>query len=107
MYDRALQSDNLRAAFRKNRYLPIGKKTVVAEHQLMQKLVFKGKQNEFVTINEVEKSENEPKNNNNLFKLQKASDFLQKRGGDVLRAVTMAKKPRRNISTVVAGKAII
>jgi hypothetical protein len=31
---------------------------------------------------------------------------LKKRGGDVLKYVTVAKKPRKNISTIVAGKAI-
>ena len=41
-----------------------------------------------------------------LLNSKKTGDFLQKRDGDVLRAVTMAKKPRRNISTVVGDKAI-
>ena len=102
VYDRALQSDNLRAAFRKTGIYPL-EKTVVSEHQLMPSLVFKGKQNELVTVNEDENSE---KNNKNILRLEKASGFLQKRGGDVLKAATLAKKPRRNISSVVAGKAI-
>jgi hypothetical protein len=33
-------------------------------------------------------------------------DFFVKRGGDVLKATEIAKKPRRNISSVIAGKAI-
>ena len=33
-------------------------------------------------------------------------DFFAKRGGDVLKATEIAKKPRRNISSVIAGKAI-
>ena len=37
---------------------------------------------------------------------KKASDFLQKKDGNVLEAATKAKKPRRTISTIVAGKAI-
>ena len=32
--------------------------------------------------------------------------FFIKRVGNVLKAVTAAKKPRRNMSTVVGGKAI-
>ena len=55
----------------------------------MPRLVFKGKQNELVTINEDENSE---QNNKNLLRLEKASGFLQKRGGDVLKAATLAKK---------------
>jgi hypothetical protein len=34
------------------------------------------------------------------------SHFFAKRGGDVLKATEIAKKPRRNISSVIAGKAI-
>jgi hypothetical protein len=33
-------------------------------------------------------------------------DFFAKRGGDVLIATEIAKQPRRNISSVIAGKAI-
>ena len=56
VYDRALQSDNLRATYRKTGIYPF-EKTVVSEHQLMPSLVFKGKQNELVTVNEDENSE--------------------------------------------------
>jgi hypothetical protein len=33
-------------------------------------------------------------------------DFFAKRGGDALKATEIAKKPRRSISSVIAGKAI-
>ena len=67
VYDmRALQSDNLRAVFRKTGIYPL-EKTVVSEHQLMPSLVFKGKQNELVNVNEDENSE---KNNKNLLRLE-------------------------------------
>lgn len=34
------------------------------------------------------------------------ANFFEKRGGDFVKYVTVAKKPRKNISTIVAGKAI-
>lgn len=102
VYDKALQGDNLRAAFRRTGIYPL-KKTAVSEDQLMPSLVFKGRTNE---TEHASKNENTQTALSPISKFQKASDFLQKKDGDVLEAATKAKKPRRNISTVVAGKAI-
>ena len=49
---------------------------------------------------------NNADNNDTIEKRADESIFCIKRGGNVLKAVTAAKKPRRNISTVVGGKAI-
>jgi hypothetical protein len=108
VYEKSLNPSNLRAAFKKTGIYPLSpNESDIASS--VPSVVYKGKsflQSQLNTIHDSNENNNTD-NNDTIEKRADESIFCIKRGGyNVLKAVTAAKKPRRNIRTVVGGKAI-
>jgi len=62
------------------------------------------------TDKHVEDDNNQLESNNGLVQDKHSEDlaanFFEKLGGGAIKYVAVAKKPRKNISTIIAGKAI-
>jgi hypothetical protein len=103
VYEKSLSSDNLRSSFKRTGIHPLNP-LVIDTSRTIPSLVYTGKSilNDN-TCNVAAASQITNNTNNDSISV---GDFFAKRGGDVLKATEIAKKPRRNISSVIAGKAI-
>lgn len=112
VYEHALSPSNLRSSFKKTGIFPIDS-NVINPNCTVPSLIYTGKalleNSTTSTDKHVEGGNNLLHSNNVLVQEHSeniAANFFQKRGGDVLKYVAVAKKPRKNISTIIAGKAI-
>jgi hypothetical protein len=105
VYEKSLSPDNLRSSFKKTGIRPLNP-LVIDTSNTIPSLVYTGKSilNDN-TCNVTAQPASQITNNTNNDSIS-VGDFFAKRGGDVLIATEIAKQPRRNISSVIAGKAI-
>ena len=104
VYDHALSPTNLRSAFKKSGIFPLNPSEISMD-VIAPSLVYKGQEiiqnTDKQNTSEQDTTDKEPNSSSN-----NCQDFFSKRGGEVLKAATVAKQPRRNISSVVGGKAV-
>ena len=105
VYEKSLSPDNLRSSLKKTGMYPLNP-LVIDTSNTIPSLVYTGKSilNDN-TCNVAAQPASQITNNTNNDSIS-VGDFFVKRGGDVLKATEIEKKPRRNISSVIAGKVI-
>ena len=105
VYGKSLSTDNLRSSFKKTGIHPLNP-LVIDTSSTIPSLVHTVKSilNDNM-CNVAAQPASQIKNNTNNDSIS-VGDFFAKRGGDALKATEIAKKPRRNISSVIAGKAL-
>ena len=101
VYDVALSPQNLRSAFRKTGIYPVNPSSI-SEVKTLPSLVYIGKAEITSSSTNGEGSTTTSGENDSC----PAENFFNKRGGEILLAVGKVKQPRRNLSSIIAGRAI-